>query len=317
MEHIHALTLRQMKLLEILGDVQSLQVAASLLSITQSSATKSLQKVESLLDTQLFHRTNKGLLPTRAGLIFIGHASTMLRTAERAQRDLQNLKNGREGELRIGAPSGASRAALQKAILHHSTAYSNIAINVKEASSVELHTLLVGREIDCIVGRRAGQFDIPGIEFISLYTEIFCLCVRPEHPFAAQPSVKLSDLASLNWILPPTEMRARRAIDASFTDCGSTPPARFVETLGVQGMELLLGSDMVGIWPYQAIRKPYLVGSISILNIALPRTVTQIGLSRVDLEHRPKFFDDFCVSVQNAGQEIDRDQTEWRALFSM
>lgn len=314
---IQALTLRQLRLVELLGEVQSVQVAASILGITQSSATKSLQKVETLFDTLLFNRTSKGLLPTRAGLAVIGHAGSIMRSIQRADWEVQNIKDGRKGELRIGAPNGASRAALQKAIVRHSQKYSDISINVKEASSVDLHTMLIGRELDCIIGRRARPSDIPGVTFDAIYTEILCLCVSPQHPMASQPNVRLADLEANSWILPPTEMRARQAIDASFSDAGLPAPTRFIETVGPQGKQLLLDSNMVGIWPYQAIRREYLAGQISILNIALPRTITQIGLSLLTLDDHPQFFQDFCTAVRDAGAEINANQSEWRALFSM
>lgn len=312
-----ALTLRQLKLVEVLGEVESVQVAAAVLGITQSSATKSLQKVELLFGTSLFDRTNKGLLPTRAGIVVISHASTILRTLQRANQDVQNIKDGRTGELRLGAPNGASRAALQKAIIKHAQQHSDIAVNVKEATSVDLHTMLINLELDCIIGRRALHSDIPGVTFEHLYTEIFCICVRPEHPLAHQPKIKLDNLGDQSWILPPTEMRARRSIDASFLDADTPPPSRFVETVGVQGKQLLSETEMIGIWPFQAIRSEYLNGQIAILNIALPRTVTQIGMSFIPRANRPKYLNDFCDTVSEAGAEIEEKQTEWRALFAL
>ena len=317
MEKVQALTLRQLKLIQVLGEVHSMQIAASVLNITQSSATKSLQKAEMLFDTELFHRTNKGLIPSRAGLAVIRHAETIGKTIIRANQDVQAIKNGREGELRLGAPNGASRAALQKAIIWYTSKYPDIAVNVKEAASVHLYSLLLDRELDCIVGRRAQPSDIPGVIFQHLYTEIFCLCARAGHPLANRLNIQLADLSDLSWILPPTEMRARQAFDASFVDAGASPPSRFIETIGPQGKQLLLDSDLVGIWPYQAIRAEYLAGQIAILNIALPRTIINIGIALLSGNNQPPFISEFCDYVQQAGAEIEERQTEWRSLFSL
>ena len=155
MSRMNALSVKQLRLVALLGDVQSIQIAASLLGMTQSTATKSLQKIESLLEIQLFHRTNKGILPTRAGLTFLGHAKTILQSVDRADKDIQNIRHGRKGELALGAPIGASRAALQKAIVLHAKKYQDIVVNVKEAPSLDLHAMLVARELDCVIGRRA------------------------------------------------------------------------------------------------------------------------------------------------------------------
>ena len=317
MSRMNALSVKQLRLVALLGDVQSIQIAASLLGMTQSTATKSLQKIESLLEIQLFHRTNKGILPTRAGLTFLGHAKTILQSVDRADKDIQNIRHGRKGELALGAPIGASRAALQKAIVLHAKKYQDIVVNVKEAPSLVLHAMLIARELDCVIGRRAQPSDVPGVSFDVLYSEVFCLCVRAGHPLSASIKMKLSELDGYSWILPPTEMRARQAIDASFHDAGLAAPARFIETVGLQGKELLLDTDMIGIWPYQAIRTDYLRQKLVVLDIALPRTMTQIGLSTVSHAVMPPYFEDFCNAVRSAGQEIEQNQCEWKALFSL
>ena len=317
MEEIQALTLRQLKLIQILGEVNSVQAAASVLNITHSSATKSLQKAEMLFSTELFYRTNKGLLPTRSGSAVIRHAENIDKIISRASHDVRAIKNGREGELRLGVPNGASRAALQKAVIWHTNEYPDVIVNVKEGASLYLNSLLADGELNCIIGRRTQSSDLPGVIFKHLYTDIFCLCVRTEHPLASKLNIQLEDLANLCWILPPIEMRARQAFNASFVDADTLPPSKFIETVGPQGKQLLLDSNLVGIWPYQAIRTEYLNKQIAILNIALPRTITHIGMSLLEDGDQPPFFDEFCDYVLKAGNEIEEQQTEWRSLFSL
>jgi len=45
--------------------------------------------------------------------------------------------------------------------------------------------------------------------------------------------------------------------------------------------------------------------------------MTQIGLSTVSHAVMPPYFEDFCNAVRSAGQEIEQNQCEWKALFSM
>ena len=317
MEKIQALTLRQLKLIQVLSEVHSVKMAASVLNITQSSATKSLQKAESLFDAELFYRTSKGLVPTRAGHAVIKHANIIGQTVIRASQEVRAIESGGRAELRIGSPIGGSLIASQKAILLHNQKYRDIIISIKEASSIKLYSLLMDREIDCIVGRQMQDEEIPGIIFQSIYKDIFCICARTENPLASAPDIKLADLSESMWILPPVGMRSRQALENSFNDVGIMAPSRFIEVAGQPGKQLMLNSDAVGIWTYQSVREEYLQGKLAILNIALPRTITDIGISLLESGPQSPALSEFCLHVHEAGEEIKARQNEWSTLFGL
>ena len=315
MEKIQALNLRQLKLIQVLSEVHSMKVAASVLNVTQSSATKSLQKAESLFEAELFHRTSKGLVPTRAGDAVIKHANIIGQTVIRANQEVRAIESGGRAELRIGAPIGGSLIASQQAILRHSQDYPDIVISIKGAPSVKLYSLLIDRQIDCIIGRQMQDKDVPGVIFQPIYQEIFCICARPENPLASKPDIELADLSNVMWVLPPIGMRSRQALQASFNDIGIMAPSRFVEIAGQPGKQLMLDSDAVGIWTYQSVRTEYLRGELAILKIGLPRTITNIGISLLESGPQSPAFSEFCQHVREAGAEIEARQHEWRELF--
>ena len=317
MEKIQALTLRQLKLIQVLSEVHSVKLAASVLHITQSSATKSLQKAESLFDAELFHRTSKGLVPTRSGEAVIKHANIIDRTVIRASQEVRAIESGGRSELRIGAPLGAALMASQKAILRHSQKYPDIVISIKGATSTELYSLLMERQIDCIIGRQMQDKDVPGIVFQPIYQEIFCICARPENPLAAKPDIKLADLSDSMWVFPPVGARARQYLEASFNDVGLMAPSRFIEIVGQPGKQLMFASDLVGLWPYQSVRAEYLQGKLAILKIGVPRTIINIGISLLESGPQSPAFREFCQHVREAGAEIEARKDEWHELFGL
>ena len=317
MEKIQALSLRQLKLIQVLSEVHSVKLAASVLHITQSSATKSLQKAESLFEAELFHRTSKGLVPTQAGEAVIKHANIIGRTVIRANQEVRAIQSGGRSELRIGAPLGAALTAAQKAILRHCQAYPDIVMSIQEASWPQLYSLLIDRQIDCVIGWQVPDKDVPGVSFRPLYKEIFCICARPEHPLASKPDIKLEDLSESMWILPPVNTKSRQALESSFNDISLMAPSRFIEIAGQPGKRLMFASDSVGMWGYQSVRAEYQQGKIAILKIALPRTMTDIGISLLESGQQSLAFDEFCQHLREAGAEIDARQHEWRELFGL
>ena len=317
MDKIQALNLRQLKLIQVLSETHSVKLAASVLNVTQSSATKSLQKAESLFGVELFHRTSKGLFPTRAGQAVVKHANIIGQTIIRASQEVRAIGSGGRAELRIGSPIGGALIASQKAILRHSQKYPNITISIREEPSVRLYSLLLDRQIDCIVGRQMQDKDVPGVIFQSIYQEIFCICARPENPLASVADIKLADLSDSMWVLPPIGMRSRQALEASFNDVGIVAPSRFIEVAGQPGKQLVLASDAVGLWTYQSVRAEYLQGDLVILKIALPRTITDIGISLLESGPQLPAFSEFRQHVHEAGAEIKGRQNEWRELFDL
>ena len=317
MENIEALNLRQLKLIQVLSEVNSVKLAASVLNITQSSATKSLQKAEKLFDAELFQRTSKGLVPTHAGAAVIKHANIIGKTVIRASQEVRAIESGDRIELRIGSPIGGSLIASQKAILRHSQEYPDIVISIKNAPSVTLYSLLLDRQIDCIIGRQMQDKDVPGIIFQPIYQEIFCICARPDNPLVSKRDIKLADLGNSMWILPPIGMRSRQALEVSFNDVGVMAPSRFIEITGQPGKQLMLDSDALGLWTYQSVRTEYLQGKLAILKIALPRTITYIGISLLEAGPQSPALSEFCQHVREVGAEIEARQDEWRKLFDL
>ena len=65
MSRLHA---KQLRLLITIEECGSLLGAADKIGLTQPGASKALRELEQTLQVELFARTNRGLIPTEAGL---------------------------------------------------------------------------------------------------------------------------------------------------------------------------------------------------------------------------------------------------------
>ncbi|PSH70351.1 LysR family transcriptional regulator [Phyllobacterium brassicacearum] len=70
----------------------STSAAAESTSLSQSAVSKQLLALEGLIGSPAFQRTARGMLPTKAGLIYIEHARTALKAMEDASLQVARLR---------------------------------------------------------------------------------------------------------------------------------------------------------------------------------------------------------------------------------
>ena len=85
------LTLKQLRLVSVLGRELNLSRCAELLHTTQPAASRALAQLESHLQLSLFQRTTKRIVPTMAGLSLIQHANRVFAEIDLAEENLLGL----------------------------------------------------------------------------------------------------------------------------------------------------------------------------------------------------------------------------------
>jgi len=84
------------------ADSGSVSEAASHIGVTQSALSHRIKEAERLLNTILFYRENKKLMPTNAGKRLLAAARVVLGEIERAENDIDKLSEGIEHVVRLG-----------------------------------------------------------------------------------------------------------------------------------------------------------------------------------------------------------------------
>ena len=98
--------LRQFRNVIAVIETGSLGKAAELLHISQPALTKSIQRLEERLGVPLFYRDARGMRPTLYGDAFRAHAQAISIGVSQAVQEIEALKAGSEGIIKIAAISG-------------------------------------------------------------------------------------------------------------------------------------------------------------------------------------------------------------------
>lgn len=122
--------------------------AAERLFVTQSTVSARIQTLERELGCQLFVRNKAGTTLTAAGRQFQKHATTLLRTVERARQDV-GVPQGFRASLSVGARIGIWEDLLLTALPRLRAAAPDVAVRAE-----------IGFEEDLMTGLLEGRIDI-------------------------------------------------------------------------------------------------------------------------------------------------------------
>ena len=299
------LKFRQLRLLIAVADWCSVMHAAGALNMSQPTATKLLQDLETDFGVPLFQRTNRGMVPTTYGDVLIRHARLIVAQLAHAAEEISDLAEGKGGRVVVGTLLAASAILLPRAIIALRRQRPNVSISVKEGTNDRLMPALRTGDLDLVVGRLSEFRHRDDIAQEPLYEEPICVVVHATHELALCQRVGLGDLLDREWILPPPETTLRRQIEQAFQSAGLPPPRWAVESVSLlTNRQLLRHSDMLGVWPFHVIEEEVERGDLKILPVKLGATLGPVGMSyRQSSELSPAALA-FAAILRETGKEL-------------
>jgi DNA-binding transcriptional LysR family regulator len=280
------LKLRQLSLVLAAEETRNLHRAAERLGLSQPSATKLLQEIEHTLGVRLFERSAQGIVPTAFGSLTVRHARLLLSDLSRLQQDIDGLKDGVSGTVRVGSIVAAVPNLLSRAVALATERHPTVSVSVSVDTSDALLVALQAGRLDFVIGRPLGAVGQRGLCCVSLNDEALCVVSGPGHPLAARTELGLADLASERWILQPEPSPMRRAIEAAFTLQGLPVPPHPVEASSVLAtVSLLQHSAMLAVLPRSVSTFYAATGGVVELPVPVPDLLGPYAL--VSVEDRP------------------------------
>lgn len=192
---------------------KSFSKAASFTYSTQPAISKSIKKLESDLDVQLFVRKPNGVELTDKGrelLYYIEKAYGNLITAERILTEKENLNRG---SISIGVPSNLAQFYLLDKIIAFRKKYPNIDVTILTGSTSYLLSKLELHKIDFIIDTAPIIVADNNIIVEELFDLKYCF-VTNKNDKKKYTSIK--DFENENLILPIPGTQNRNDLDVLF-----------------------------------------------------------------------------------------------------
>jgi len=220
----------QLRLLQAIAEQGQIQLAAEHVGMTQPAASRMLAEMERQLGAVLFLRQSRGLVPTEFGHVVLQRTNVILREMTSIVSDLQNLRDGLGGSIRIGSVTGPAVNYLVSAIREVKQIAPKANITVDVMPSRDLVTHLVAGDMDFVLARILPEFDSRDFEIIPMRDEEVSFLVRADHPLVRAPVVTLIELLGYEWIMQQRGSPIREATLAAFASLRVSEPENVVNS---------------------------------------------------------------------------------------
>jgi DNA-binding transcriptional LysR family regulator len=219
--------LKQLRVLQAVGETGSFSAAADRLDYTQPAVSKIVATLERQLGTTLVDRGIRPLRLTEAGSALVHRAAAAFQQIAAAELEVEAIANLSAGSLRVGTFSSAGAAMVVDALRAFRKRHPDVDVSIKEIGMPSALTRSL-RAGDLDVG---VSFDYPEIgdtfgddlALVHLLDDPFDVVVPRGHRLEREQTIPFADLAGEDWLLgdfgadsPSFRMIDRRCREAGF-----------------------------------------------------------------------------------------------------
>ncbi|MDH4554090.1 LysR family transcriptional regulator [Pseudomonas sp. BN417] len=239
---------RHLQLLVNLAETGSLSDTARQAFTTQPGLSKWLKELEEDAGAVLFERHARGLRPTPEGALLVGHARRILSEMERAQSNLEALREGNTPNVAIGTSPASAPSLVPDAILYFLKRHPKAQVSLQENTmNVLLERLELG-QLDVVVGRVDNYQPSASLNSEMLFREPMQVVARPGHPLLQRKGLRWADLYQYDWLLWPQGTPIRTRLDTALSNAGLKPlPCRVESSSLMANLWLMQNSDMLSV----------------------------------------------------------------------
>ncbi len=242
---VRRLRLRHLELLVALADQGTMRAAATQLHLSQPALSKMLGELEAGFGVRLFERSPQGLSPNALGEAVTYRARVMLGELARSKDEVDALRTGAEGVLRLGTLSVT--AAVPQAVVQLRERVPGARVQIQEGRVREMIQRLLDGELDCVFGAITPEVLTSGLLALLrpevLLEDELCVLCAADHPLARTRKLRWGDLHARAWVAPPKDTLVRQALMTAFLNEGLEPPEPAIEVLSSVTVSSVLRLD--------------------------------------------------------------------------
>ena len=270
--------LRHLEVLLTIARHGSLTAAAAALDITQPAVSQWLADIEAAAGVRLFDRGRR-LRPTAYAAPLIAHAERVLQDARRTLAEVQAIRSGGSGRVRIGAMPVAAATLVPAAVLRLHAQAPGIELTLVHDIAATLWAQLERDELDLLVTRLDARTLGSGLPQQRLFQDQHRVIARAGHPLAGRPRVAWRDAVRYPWLMPPAGTPLHQALHATFVAAGVPLPTTLLTSTSVPtNVELMKRSDALGVQSGAVSAALQAQGSLVALPLKLVHDTGDVGL---------------------------------------
>jgi len=213
--------------------------AASAIHISQPALSKSIQNLEAELGVRLLERSPRGVSPTIYGTTLLKHARLLLNQREQAVAEIEAIKDGHLGHLRLGVANFAIDflpAVLAKLL----SSRPGLSFDIVDGTYEGLTALVREGALDAVVSGLPPLHQAEDLVHQELTATEFVRVCRPDYRPFQQPEVSTETLGKARWILPNRPQAIIDLWELTFREVRVTPPKPVLQSASMMFIKAML-----------------------------------------------------------------------------
>lgn len=225
------MNVREFEYIAEIAAQESISKAAARLYLSQPTLTKFLKKIEDELETPLFYRIGKRMIPTPAGTVCIERSRQILQLHRQMNAEIQHIREQDTCSIRIGASASRGEFFISRILPEMTRLFPKATFHLSLEAKSSLMRRLENDELDVIFVNNAVRR--PYLEYFDIAVEEMALIVPDGHPLLEKavpsphsqyPRAALADWISYPFIIANESMNSGQYARTLFQHFGQTPP---------------------------------------------------------------------------------------------
>jgi len=265
--------------------------AADHINLSQPALTKSIHNLEDELGVQLFTRGPRGVAPTIYGEILLRHARPLRNAGERAVAEIQAVKAGDVGHLRLGV-ANLSISCLPRVIAQLLATRPGLSFEIVDGTYEGLTALVREGVLDAVASGFPMVHRAEDLVHEELVAGEFLMVCRRDHPVLAHKQTSLELLAQQRWIVANRPQQIVEFLELMCRTAGVTPPKPMITSGSMSFLKaVLLEGEFLTALPRCVLQQELEAGALVTVPYAgVPVRTAEGVIYRADAVHPPALF---------------------------
>lgn len=216
--------------------------AAEACGVSQPTLSAGIKQLEDSLGVLLVQRGSRFHSFTPEGERVLGWARRIVGDSRALRQDIESLKHGLSGHLKIAAIPTAL-AVVADVTTPYREKHPNVRFTILSRNSIEVLAMLENLEVDAGITYLDNE-PLGRVNTVPIYKERYRLVTSIEGPFGDRESVNWAEVGTVPLCLLTPDMQNRRIIDALLVAAGAHPQT----TLESNSMIVLYSHVRTGRW---------------------------------------------------------------------
>jgi LysR family transcriptional activator of glutamate synthase operon len=218
MNGVCGVELLQLQYFLAVARLEHMTEAARSLHVTQSSLSKTIQRLEENLGVPLFDRTGRNLRLNEFGSRFLLRAERALFELEQGRQEMNDLFSPEHGTIELAVTNAST---LPDILREFRKKHPHIQFHVQMLTTQEMVTLLQRGEVDICLSSPPMQGE--GIECQIVYIDPILVAVPKGHRLADRSSISLTELEDEWFVGVKRGYHTRDLVDSVCQTAGFAP----------------------------------------------------------------------------------------------